>query len=297
MTVIVEAPAKINLTLEVTGKRPDGYHDIVSIMQAVDRTDRVAVTLNTGNKDIVIHAPNFPRLPVNYRNTAFKAAKAFYSACHMVKTTPGLAITIHKQIPMQAGMAGGSADAAAVLVALNRLLQAGLTTEELCQIGSTIGADVPFCILGGAAIAKGIGDQLTPISPMPDCVLVIAKPPVGVSTSMAYAKLDNHSKVCRPDHQGMRKAMETGDLATVGSLVQNAFEQALALPEVAAIQRVFEQYAALGSQMTGSGSAVYGIFPDTGSATGCLEALGPLCKEVFLCKPAAVGPQIVSFEK
>lgn len=297
MTAVVEAPAKINLTLEVTGKRPDGYHDIVSIMQAVDRTDRVSVTLNTGNKDIVIVIPNHPRLPVNHRNTAFKAAKAFYAACRMVKTTPGLVITIHKQIPMQAGMAGGSADAAAVLVALNHLLQANLTTEELCQIGGTIGADVPFCILGGAAIAQGIGDQLTPISPMPDCVLVIAKPPVGVSTSMAYARLDNSNLVCRPDHQTMIKAMEAGDLATVGSLVQNAFEQALALPEVAAIQQVFQQHAALGSQMTGSGSAVYGIFPDTDSATGCMEALRPLCKEVFLCKPTAAGPQLISIEK
>ena len=204
MQVTVHAPAKINLTLDIVGVREDGYHLLESIFQAVSVYDKITVKKKWG-KGITLDALDC-NCPAE-KNTAYKAAVAFFRYTGLKK---GVKITIKKHIPQQAGMGGGSADAAGVLWALNRLFNTRLTVGQLCEIGLTIGADVPFCVMGGTAFVTGIGEGLQPLPALPDCYIVVAQPDRGISTKEAYAAVDNAVITHRPDNAAATAALNAG---------------------------------------------------------------------------------------
>ena len=287
MNVTVEAPAKINLTLDVVGRRDDGYHLVETVMQAVDLCDRVTVR-RTDKPGAVSLLCDDARVPDGPDNTAVRAAAAFFAACGL--PNPGVEIGLRKRIPLQAGLAGGSADAAGTLVALDRLMDTRMTAAELCAVAETVGADVPFCVLGAAAYAEGIGTILTPLPSLPDCAVVIAKPLDGVSTAEAYRLVDRAALTRRPHTGAAVDAVCAGDLAAVAHGLCNVFEDALALPEVAAIGQVMREHGTLGCRMTGSGSAVFGLFDNEEAARRCAAALRRDYDEVFQCRPCPHGP-------
>lgn len=282
--ITLHAPAKINLTLDVTGRRDDGYHTLCSVMQAVDLCDRITLTKkDTPGIDLIM---SDPALPTDSRNTALRAAQVF---AEQVGLDFGVTITVDKIIPQQAGMAGGSADAAGVLWGLNVLTGAGLSTAALCRMGVMIGADVPFCIQGGCALAEGIGEILTPLPSMPDLPMVVVKPAVGVSTAEAYRLVDTADLGQRPDTKGMITALQQADKAAIGQGLSNVFETAMALPEVGSIREKMAAFHPLGSRMTGSGSAVVGMFETEEKAMACAAAVAEY-GTVYLCRPCATGP-------
>lgn len=273
------APAKINLTLDIVGTREDGYHLLESIFQSVDICDVVTVRKRLGRR-ITLDAPGCD-CPVE-KNTAYKAAVAFFAYTGLKK---GVHITVNKHIPQQAGMGGGSADAAGVLVALNKLFKTNLTDEQLCQIGLTVGADVPFCVMGGTAYVTGIGEGLQTLPALPDCTIVVAQPAEGISTKEAYAAVDNADILARPDHAAAIAALEQGDLAGVCRQAVNVFESATNLEGVKDIRRRMEAFNPLCSQMTGSGSCVFAIFENEDDAEACLENLKTDYPTSFICFP------------
>ena len=286
--VVVQAPAKINLTLDVTGRRDDGYHLIRSVMQSVELCDTVTVKLTGAASGLELSADD-ERVPLDESNTALRAARACLDA---VMENSGAAIHLHKVIPMQAGLAGGSADAAGVIAALDYLLDTRLPPEALGEIGAAVGADVPFCLLGGAAEAEGTGTVLSALPSMPDCFLVLAKPPCGVSTAEAYRRIDAAQLLRRPLTGQMVEAVCSGDLESIAAGVCNVFEEALNLPEVRQIRSIMRGFRTLGCAMTGSGSAVFGIFADKADAQHCAEKLRREDNEVFVCRPSAHGPLV-----
>ncbi|MBE6807318.1 MAG: 4-(cytidine 5'-diphospho)-2-C-methyl-D-erythritol kinase [Ruminococcaceae bacterium] len=287
--VIAIAPAKINLTLDIVGTREDGYHLLESIFQSVTLADTIHVRKKLGKK-IKLVAPRCT-CPVE-KNTAYRAAMAFFNYTGLSK---GVRIELSKEIPQQAGMGGGSADAAGVLVALNELFDTHLTTEQLCEIGLTVGADVPFCLVGGTAYVTGIGENIQPLPPLPDCHIVIAQPDQGISTKEAYAAVDNAEILARPDNAAAIAALKAGDLNGVCQQAVNVFEAATNLPGVADIRRRMEQFHPLCSQMTGSGSVVFAIFEDERVAEACLEELGDYYYAVLVQPCRGANAYISSF--
>ncbi len=287
MTVRVSAPAKLNLTLDVLGVRADGYHEMKSVMQAVDLCDTVELTETAGGITLAITGSD---LVPDERNTAYKAVAAFLR--HIHREEFGVHIVLHKRIPMQAGMAGGSADAAAVLVGMNALTGAGLSVETLCELGATVGADVPFCVAGGAAVASGIGTTLRAVTPLQSGWIVAAKPVVSVSTAEAYRAIDGAEGLPTPDHEGMCAAMAAGDLTRVGTLLCNVFEEALALPAVTALLDELRAFSPCGCRMTGSGSVVFALFEREAEAARCAAALQEKYEEIYICRPITGGAEV-----
>lgn len=285
MQVTVHAPAKINLTLDVVGRREDGYHLLESIFQAVDCRD--TLTARRTPQGISLTVAGGEPCPME-KNTAFRAAQAFFAYTGLAG---GAEMTLTKRIPQQAGMGGGSADAAAALLALDRLYDTRLTAQELCKLGLQVGADVPFCLTGGTAFVSGIGEEIAPLPPLPDCHIVVAQPSEGVSTAAAYGALDAAESLCRPDHVTALAAVERGDLAGVCRCAENAFEAVTALEGVAAIRRQMEAFSPLCSRMTGSGSAVFAVFEEETQAAICLEALRQTWPAAFVCRPCG-GPLV-----
>lgn len=283
MTFSVNAYAKINLTLDITGKRKDGYHLLRMVMQSVSLCDKLVIT-DSGSGISVITSHD--EIPCNEENTAYKAAAAFFE---YTGAASNLTIHIQKVIPSQAGLGGGSADAAAVLLALNKMHNTGMTKETLCQIGLKVGADVPFCIIGGTRFAEGIGDKLSPLLALPPCHIVICKPPVEVDTKKAYALADAAAKKESGFTSSMLHAVRVGDLRAVAQNLGNEFEQVMHLAEVDHIKDAMKQCGALGACMTGSGSAVFGIFEDLSKAVSCQSELGEVYPEVFVCEPVTSG--------
>ncbi len=289
MQVTVHTPAKINLTLDVVGVRADGYHLLESVMQSVDCCDTLTATATDG--EVTLEVLGAPPCPVE-KNTAYRAAQVFLCETGI---KGGVAMTLDKRIPQQAGMGGGSADAAAALIALDRLYDTRLSVEELCAMGVQVGADVPFCVLGGTAMVTGIGEGLEPLLALPDCHIVIAQPADGVSTAAAYAALDRAPMPVRPDNRAVRDALSQGDLGGVCAGVFNVFEPATALDGVTAIRRRMAQFSPLASQMTGSGSAVFAIFDDADRAQACADALAGEFPVAFVCRPCD-GNRVEVFE-
>ena len=279
MQVTVHAPAKINLTLDIVGVREDGYHLLESIFQAVSVYDTITVKTKWG-KSITLVADGCD-CPAE-KNTAYKAAEAFFRYTGLKK---GVNITVKKHIPQQAGMGGGSADAAGVLWALNRLFHTRLTVGQLCEIGLTVGADVPFCVLGGTVMVTGIGDGLDPTFAIPPCHIVVAQPAEGISTKEAYAAVDNAIITRRPDHEAVKAALCARDLHALCEQTINVFEDATELAGVKDIRRRMEAFNPLCSQMTGSGSCVFAIFEDEDTANACLEELKQTYPTAFVCQP------------
>lgn len=277
----VQAHAKLNLTLDVLGRRPDGYHDLRMMMQSIRLTDLLTLEENGGGELRV--STNLHFLPNNEKNLAAQAALRWWEA--RGQSPRGLDITIEKHVPVCAGMAGGSSDAAAVLRALNDMEGAPLSLPELAKIGERVGSDVPYCVLGGTALAEGRGEVLTPLPPLPQCWVVLCKPEFSISTPALFAKIDSVKLRCRPDTQGAIAALEAGDLAGVARRMYNVFEDAL--PErqharVNDIKNMLIQCGALGASMSGTGPTAFGLFDDEGLAREARERLEEFGGEVFL---------------
>ena len=283
MTTLYEgAFAKVNLTLDVLGKREDGYHDLQSVMQTISVRDDVEIDVGTG-KPWVLTCTD-PEIPTDERNLAWKAAKVF---CETLKKDPGgLAIRILKRIPSGAGLGGGSADAAAVLRALNRYYDAPLSIMALAELGALVGSDVPFCVLGGTAMVEGRGERLRKLPDMPDCTFVICKPDFSVSTPELYAAIDETGIDKRPDHKAMMANLQKGELLGIGGSLCNVFEP-LVMKEhfdINYIKSMMITYGAYGAQMTGSGSAVFGIYDSFEYATVACTMLKDKYSQIFLAK-------------
>lgn len=286
--MVTYAPAKLNLSLDVVGKRNDGYHLVKMIMQAVDLYDIVTVH-NTNDEKICIECTN-SAVPCNSSNIAYRAAEEFFKYTDIKNT--GVVIGIDKRIPMQAGLAGGSTDGAAALVALNKLFNAQLTLDKLAEIGAKIGADIPFCIYGGTMYAEGIGTVLKPITSLPKCYFVIVKPDISVSTKEAYAMTDKRSNIGTPSTDILLNAIENGDLDDICKSLHNDFEAVLQLSDVEEIHKDFNANGALGSCMSGSGSAVFGIFASEADAQYCANAMKDRYEFVCVCHPINEGCKI-----
>lgn len=289
MEIKVKAYAKINLMLDIIYRRTDGYHDLFMIMQSIGIYDTVTVT-ETKSKKITITC-NIDDIPLDEHNIAYKAAAAFFDSTKI--KNKGVNIDIVKRIPHAAGMAGGSADGAGVLVALNELTGAGLSDDELCAVGVKIGADVPFCIKGGTLLAQGIGDVLNKVKPLRKCYIVIAKPDCSVNTASAYKQFDECGKVHTPDKLGMLYAMQSRDLKEICSKMENVFEQFIAVENKVEIKDIMRANAALGVCMSGSGPTVFGIFDNKDSAEKCALELKPLAKDIAVTTPVSKGCRIV----
>ena len=279
----VEANAKLNLTLDVLGRRPDGYHDMRMIMQSVELADLLDIK-RSGSGELRV-STNLHFLPNNAKNLAAQAALRWWEA--QGNASQGLDITIDKHIPVCAGMAGGSSDAAAVLRALNELEGAGLSPAQLARIGERVGSDVPYCVTGGTALAEGRGEVLTPLPPLPPCWVVLCKPEFSISTPALFAKIDSVKLRCRPDTQGVIAALEARDLVGVARRMYNVFEDAL--PErqrsrVNDIKNVLIQCGALGASMSGTGPTAFGLFDSEALAREAQERLTGVGGEVFLTR-------------
>ena len=284
MTTLYEgAFAKLNLTLDVLGKREDGYHNIKSIMQTISIRDDVEIDVGTG--ELWTLECSQEGIPTDERNLAWKAAKVY---CDGLKKDPnGLTIRITKRIPSGAGMGGGSADAAAVLRALNRHYGSPLSILALAELGAQVGSDVPFCVLCGTAMCEGRGELLRKLPDMPDCVFVVCKPEFSVSTPELYKKIDQVAIPKHPDHMAMESALLAGDVAKVADLIYNVFDPVVTADhlEINYIKSICNSYGALGMQMTGSGSAVYAIMPSFEYAAVVCNMLKDNYPNVFIAKP------------
>ena len=284
MTTLYEgAFAKLNLTLDVLGKRPDGYHDLKSVMQTVSVRDDIEIDIGTG-KEWKLTCTN-PDVPTDERNLAWKAAKVYLDT--LGKDPNGLEIRITKRIPMEAGMGGGSADAAAVLRALNRHYGNPLSILALAELGSQIGSDVPFCTVCGTAMVEGRGEQLRKLPDLPDCCFVICKPDFSCSTPELYKKIDETEIARRPDHAAMESALLVGDLGKVAENICNVFDPIVTEDhlELNYIKSIFNTYGSVAQQMTGSGSAVFAIVPDFEFAAVICNMLKDNYPGVFIAKP------------
>ena len=287
MTVRETAYAKLNLTLDVTGKREDGYHDMLMVMQTVSLTD--SLLLEALDVPEIRAACNLRYIPTDGRNLAVRAAEAYLRAVGEKKR--GVFIRMKKQIPVGAGMAGGSADAAAVLRGMNRLYGGGLSRRELEKLAEEVGSDVAFCIAGGTALAKGRGEQLQDLDPMPDCRIVICKPSFSVSTPELFRKLDQVNLRRHPDTAGMLEALRGGDLREIAIRMYNVFEETedRRMRAVTEIKHILLDHGALGAVMTGTGSAVFGVFREEEAAAGCAERLA---EEYHFCRIAVPVGQL-----
>ena len=269
-TVNERSRAKLNLSLDVLSRREDGYHDLKMVMCSVDFGDEVAVTLRSDGK--IRCESNLPWLPRDSRNLAVRAVNVFFEA--LGEKNPGADLKLVKRIPVGAGMAGGSANAASVLRALNRLTGDRLNPAELRRIGLAVGSDVPYCIAGGNALAEGRGEILTPLPAMPECTVVICKPSFSVSTPELFGRIDSHPTRTHPDTGGLISAMERKDLNGVARRMYNVFEDVLprGSREILAIRGELLDRGALGAVMTGTGSAVFGLFDDPARAESALNS-------------------------
>ena len=289
MKLTRKAYAKINLGLDVTGKRADGYHIVRMIMQNVDLYDTLDFEDNdTG--EIVLTASS-PKIPTDDSNLICKVAKQLQDKFAVKK---GANINLIKRIPVAAGMAGGSTDGAAAYLALNELWNLGLSKKELCDLAVSLGADIPYCIIGGTALAEGIGEELTTITNMPECTIVIAKPAIDVSTGWVYKELDRKEIVSHPDIDGIRAAIENSDIYKMCDLIGNVLEPVTAekYKEIEQIEKILEENGAIRAFMTGSGPTVFAIFDDKEKAKVAFKAVesSELAPELFLSGP--INPNV-----
>lgn len=259
----IKAQAKINLTLDILGKRPDNYHDVAMVMQSVGLADTLSFQkLESGEIELV---SNIPGLPNDNGNLAYRAAKLVMDTYGIKQ---GVRIELTKQIPMAAGLAGGSADAAAVIRAMSELFELNLSEKELCHLGEQIGSDVPFCICGGTMLAEGRGEILTRIADMPECYVVLAKPPVDVSTAWVYQNYRSEEVTCHPDTRAVLASLEASDLQGISKLLCNVLESVTIKRyiEIEDYKKRMCQSGALASLMSGSGSTVFALAADEETA-------------------------------
>lgn len=288
--VVAQAAAKVNLSLDITGETPDGYHLLETVMAGVSLCDVLIINKRT-TSDITVTCSN-PAAPEDDMNIAYKAAEAFFKATGVERQ--GLSIHIDKSIPIQAGLAGGSADAAATLAGLDRLFETSLSPEQLREIALEVGMDVPFCLMGGIALAQGRGEILTPLRPLPPCYIAIAKPPQGMSTRYAFKLYDDFSgELGRPDTQKMLDSIAAGDLAGIGRNMHSVFSQLGHIDETEMLSGIMLCAGALGSVLSGSGSAVIGLFDNEKDAKACLRLLKEQVDECWLANPLDNGARVI----
>ena len=281
MEYTVLAPAKINLGLEILGKNNDGYHNVEMVMQTVSLYDKVTVSV-TSNGGINVICDKNINCKSN-RNIAYRCAEEFFEYTKI--KNPGITIKISKNIPMEAGLAGGSTDGAGTLIALNKIFGTNLSTNELMNLGEKIGADIPFCIMKGTAIATGIGTDLVKISTLQDYSVVIVKPDFSISTKEAYEKSDSLDITNHVKFDKLLKDLNEGNIEKICENLFNRFESVISQNEIFHIKNKLINFGAKGAWMSGSGSSVFGIFEDSEKASGALETLKKEYNQVFLCKP------------
>lgn len=272
-SIWINAPAKINLGLDVLRRREDGYHEVKMIMQSIRLFDRL--TLSKSDKPGIHLTTNLRFLPINEDNLVYRSAKILMDEFDI---GGGLDIRLDKRIPVAAGMAGGSTDAASCMLAINNLYELDLSKRQLMKRGVRLGADIPYCILKGTALSEGIGEKLSTIPKMPDCYVLIAKPGIHVSTKFVYSNLVLDENTVHPDIDGMITAMRNRDLEDLCGLLGNVLETVTipAHPEISAIKKCMMENGALGSLMSGSGPTVFGIYDDPDKARAAKEK----CREL-----------------
>lgn len=300
-TFSTKAYAKVNLALDVLRRREDGYHDVRMIMQNLDIYDELEFTIEDGWTKIgdslyseseksyeIVLVSNREDIPTDNRNLVYKAIAMMFDKYGI---SASIKVNLKKNIPVEAGMAGGSTDCAAALRAVNELFDLNLTLQELMDIGVKLGADVPYCVMGRTALSEGIGEVLTPIDKLDDCIVLVVKPPVNVSTKMVYTNLKANELEHHPDIDGMITALKNSDLQGVADRMENVLETVTAklYPEIEVIKSSMKDNGALNSIMSGSGPTVFGLFDSIKLAN---EAAEYICekgysKEIFITRPVS----------
>lgn len=282
--IVLKAYAKINLGLDVIGRRPNGYHDVRMIMQSIGLYDQL--TMKKIREDEILLSSNVGTLPNNEQNLVYKAIRLMKTEYNI---TMGVKADLEKRIPVAAGMAGGSTDCAAALIGMNRLFELGLSLERLMELGAKLGADVPYCIMGGTALAEGIGEILTPLKPIPQCYILIAKPGISVSTRFVYENLEVDKLVYHPDIDGMMERIEREDLTGVTDRLSNVLETVTEkkYPIITKIKNAMKEAGAMNSLMSGSGPTVFGIYADKETAMKGLAKVREieLVRDSFVVEP------------
>lgn len=290
MKIERKAYAKINLGLDVTGVREDGYHIVKMIMQNVDLYD--TLTFEDNDSGEIVLTASTDKIETDERNLICKVARQLKDKFNVKQ---GVTMHLVKRIPVAAGMAGGSTDGAATYLALNELWGLNLSKKELCELAVSLGADIPYCIIGGTALAEGIGEELTAISDMPTCHLVIAKPAIDVSTGWVYKELDSREGIKHPDIDGIKVAIEEGNLNKMCALIGNVLEEVTAskYKEVGQLEEILRKEGAVGAFMTGSGPTVFGVFDKKDAAEAGYRAVveSKLAPETFLSAPINPGKE------
>ena len=277
----LKALGKINLGLDVLGRRENGYHDVRMVMQTLYLYDQI--TIEKTEKPGIELSTNLFYLPVNENNLAYRAADLLMQEFGVEE---GVKITLEKHIPVAAGMAGGSTNAAAVLYGINRMFSLGLSQEELMERGVKLGADVPYCIMRGTVLAEGIGELLTPLPAMPRCTVLVAKPPISVSTKLVYEKLDAHEIENHPDIDGVLEGLERQDLKKIASSMGNVLERVTVeeYPVIEEIKEMMKENGALNAMMSGSGPTVFGLYSDKRMAKEAAQKIkeSGIAKQVYV---------------
>ena len=276
----IKAYAKVNISLDIVGKREDGYHILEMIMQTIDLYDEI--NIEKQKKDITIKC-NKPYVPTDERNLAYRAAKLFMEKYNIHS---GVNINIKKNIPVSAGLAGGSTDGAAVLKLMNRLFEVNASDEELMEIGLKLGADVPYCIKGGTALCKGIGEEVTKLKDFKDKILVLVKPPFGVSTKSVYQEFDLGKVRTHPNTETLIKAIENNDLRLVSNNMKNLLENVTLRKHkvLINIKEEMKNTGAIAAMMSGSGPTVFAFFDDMLKAQKCFEKMKLKYNDVFITR-------------
>lgn len=287
--VKVKGYAKINLTLDILSKLDNGYHGLWMIMQSVNLYD--IISAEKTKSGIIEFSCNNSSIPSDEKNIAFKAAKAFFDYGKFKNT--GVKIFIEKNIPVSAGLAGGSADAAATLVALNKLFDTDYSAEQLCEIGINAGADVPFCIVGGTCLAQDMGQVLSPLPHHTDCHFVLIKPKSSVSTAKAYSDYDAAENIRHPDKSLILHYAAFGRYDEMYKHTSNVFEQVIEVPERVEIKKIMRDNFCKLTLMSGSGPTIYGVFENKKDAEKCSEELKSFSDEIFICEPMKFGTHLV----
>lgn len=285
MKIKIFAPAKINLGLEILKRRTDGYHEVDMVMQSINLCDEIIVE-NIAADKIIVECDKDIGCSME-KNLAYKAAKIFLNHAHIQGA--GFKIKIVKKIPQEAGLAGGSADAAAVLYALNIITNSNISKSDMINMASEIGSDVPFCLVGGCVQATGCGTQMRSISSLSNCFLVVVKPEISICTREAYALFDDFDISEFKNNNNLIKSLYESDINGISKNIFNRFEEIINNSEISLIKEKLRFNGALGAAMSGSGSAVFGIFKDNSTALKCLNKLEKNYKQVFLCEPIEHG--------
>lgn len=286
MKIIVDAPAKINLFLDIIGRLDNGYHSLFMVMQSVGLSDKIELE-RCEEAGIFLECSD-KRLPSDEKNIAYKAAAAFFKQTGI---EPSIKIGVQKRIPFAAGLAGGSADAAGVIVGLNKIYGTDLSVHKLCKIGLSVGSDVPFCIVGGTCLSQNTGGVLSPLEPLKECFIVLAKPEAGVSTAEAYAAADN-THLYRPDSMRMLDACEKGDFEGICKYAGNVFEQVIEVADRVEFKGIMRKHGCSLCQMSGSGPTVFALFENKADAENCADELKKICPNVFVTEPVSRGATV-----